>query len=114
MIRRSDEANLQKMAILWLNASGRAQVWNHKTGALRAKGRGGKQYPLRYGLGVGGADIVGLLRPSGRFFALECKARTGQSDAQKAWQKVVTESGGFYAVVRSMQDVILALEWASA
>lgn len=98
-----------------LAATGRCILWRNNSGALPAMGRGGRSYPLRYGLGVGGADLVGLLRPSGRFIAFEVKTAIGkQSDHQKAWERAVQEGGGFYRVVRSAEEALEALEAAGA
>lgn len=48
---------------------------------------------VRYGLGIGAADLVGVYR--GRFFGVEVKSSRGrQSAAQKAWQRAVEGAGG--------------------
>lgn len=98
-----------------LAATGRVVMWRNNSGALPAVGRGGRSYPMRFGLGVGGADLVGLLRPSGRFLAIEVKTATGkQSDEQRAWAAAVQGAGGFYRVVRSPEEALDALEAAAA
>ena len=97
-----------------LAATGRVVLWRNQTGALPAVGRGGRTYPVRFGLGVGGADLVGLLRPSGRFIALEVKTASGrQSPEQRAWARAVESAGGFYRVVRSVEDALEALDAAA-
>jgi hypothetical protein len=97
-----------------VNVSGRARVWRNNTGALPAKGRGGRTFPIRYGLGVGGADLVGLVLGSGRFFALEVKLPGGtQSAEQIAWGRGVEGAGGFYRVVHSVDDAMLAVRDAA-
>ena len=58
----------------------------------------------RYGLGVGSADLVGIWR--GRFVAIEVKATTGQTEAQKCWQRAVDQAGGLYIVARSVEEAI--------
>jgi hypothetical protein len=98
-----------------LAATGRCVIWRNNSGALPAIGRGGRSYPMRFGLGVGGADLVGLLRPSGRFIAIEVKAPSGkQSPEQQAWAAAVQGAGGFYRVVRSAEEALEALEAAGA
>lgn len=85
--------------------TGRVLCWRHNTG-----GRG----RLRWGLGVGGADLIGLVRGTGRFFALEVKTQTGRlSREQCCWRDAVVSAGGFYACVRSVDDALTALERAS-
>jgi hypothetical protein len=65
---------------------------------------------VRYGLGNGSADLVGLVRGSGRFFALEIKTPTGRlSKDQEAWGSVVRKKGGFCAVVRSEAEALAAV-----
>jgi hypothetical protein len=95
-------------------ATGRVVLWRNNSGALPAVGRAGKVYPMRFGLGVGGADLVGLLKPHGRFFALEIKTATGkQTREQLAWANAVQAAGGFYRVVRSVEEALEALDAAS-
>jgi hypothetical protein len=73
----------------------------------------GKHY--RAGLVPGAADLIGILAPSGRrwglFFALEVKtARSRLSPQQKLWGELVTRMGGFYRVVRSVDEARAALD----
>ena len=97
-----------------LAATGRVVLWRNQTGALPAVGRAGKVYPVKFGLGVGGADLVGLLKGSGRFFALECKTLRGkQTPEQRAWAQAVEGAGGFYRVVRSQEEALEALDAAA-
>jgi hypothetical protein len=85
--------------------TGRALLWRNQTGQI---GR------VRFGLGVGGADLVGVVRPSGRFFALEVKTATGRlSVEQRAWARAVTGAGGFVACVRSVEEAMRALDEAT-
>jgi hypothetical protein len=67
----------------------------------------------RVGLGVGTPDLVGILAPSGRTFALEVKSATGRlTEEQKLciarWRKL----GAFVAVVRSADEAKQALQRA--
>jgi hypothetical protein len=96
-----------------LAATGRVVCWRNNTGALPAVGRGGRVFPVRYGLGVGGADLVGLLRGgirAGRFVGFEVKTANGkQTNEQMAWAEAVRKAGGYYALVRSAEDALSAL-----
>lgn len=68
-----------------------------------------------FGLAVGSADLIGMLRPRGRLFALECKsARGALRPEQKSWLALVRAWGGFAAVVRSPAEALAALERARA
>ncbi len=74
-------------------------AFRNNSGAVRRHGG-----ILRYGLGVGGADIIAIVR--GTFVALECKTGSQQSDEQRIWQRKVEGAGAVYAIVR---DVMAAL-----
>ena len=51
------------------------------------------------------SDIIGIL-PRGKFMALEVKTATGRvSEHQRDFLDMVAESGGFGAVIRSMEDL---------
>ena len=94
-----------------LVTSGRVMVWRNNSGMLRAvHGR-----VVRFGLGLGSADLIGLVRGSGRFFALEVKTPRGTaSPEQRAWIGAVEAAGGFARVVRSVDEAMAALDEASA
>ena len=94
-----------------LVTSGRVMVWRNNSGMLRAEhGR-----VVRFGLGLGSADLIGLVRGSGRFFALEVKTPRGTaSPEQRAWIGAVVAAGGFARVVRSVDEAMAALDEASA
>ena len=89
-----------------LLGTGRVLVWRNQTGQLKdARGRW-----VRFGIGVGGADLVGVVKGSGRFFAFEVKTRKGKlSPEQEAWHRVVLAAGGLVAVVRSVDEALSAL-----
>lgn len=96
-------------------------LYRNNTGVLRDKtGR-----PVRYGLEVGSADLVGILRcqirdsrPNvvGRFIALEAKRdmSSEESEAQLAWTARVREMGGFCCTVRSVEEARAAIKRARA
>lgn len=90
-----------------LNAWGahpRLRLWRQNTGAATLNGR-----LVRFGT-PGAADIQGILRPAGRFLAIECKSATGkQREEQAKWQRMVEEHGGLYVLARSLEDVDAAL-----
>lgn len=70
---------------------------------------------VNFGLGKGGADLVGILGPHGRFIAFETKApKRGPSKFQRMWGSAVRARGGFYAIVRSADAALSALQRARA
>lgn len=60
--------------------------------------------PMRTGP-RGMADLIGILAPRGQWFCLEAKTgRARPSEHQKRWGALVRKHGGFYGIVRSVQD----------
>lgn len=100
-IMTSESALLSRILIA-LGRDPRCFIFRNNTGCLPDyRGRA-----VRFGL-IGSADILGCLRPSGRFLAIEVKAMNGyQSEAQKNFQRVITEAGGVYILARSVEDAI--------
>lgn len=97
------ETAIQKAIRVAVNASGRAIVWRNNTGVDVARG-------VRYGLGNGSADLVGMLVPSGRFLALEVKTPIGRlREDQRLWLDVVRKRGGVAACVRSVADAMAVI-----
>lgn len=88
--------------------TGRVQIWRNNCGVAtygRAK--------VPYGLGLGSADLIGILKGSGRFFAVEVKTPDGElKPDQRSWHASVRASGGFVCVARSVADALAALERA--
>jgi hypothetical protein len=90
-----------------LNAWGahpRLRLWRQNTGAATLNGR-----LVRFGT-PGAADVQGIIRPTGRFLAIETKAPgKKQSEEQVKWQRMVEEHGGLYVLARSLEEVDEAL-----
>lgn len=69
---------------------------------------------VRYGLGTGSADLVGLLR-GGRVLAIEVKTPGALPTAeQRAWIAAVRRWGGAAACVRSVDEAMAALTAAES
>lgn len=65
---------------------------------------------VRYGLGIGSADLVGLVIGSGRVFALEVKTSTGRlTKEQTLWLRALRSLGGFACEVRSVDAAMRAV-----
>lgn len=106
MIRHSERFLLAavKKAI---NNDGRARVARNTVGFDEDRA-------VRYGLGIGSADLVGIVRGSGRVFALEVKTDRGRtSPEQDTWLESVRRMGGFAAVVRSEEEAMSAVKRAT-
>lgn len=101
----ASEAWVQFRILEAWGAHPRIRLWRQNTGFAVIKGRG-----VRFGT-PGCADILGLIRPAGRFLAIECKAavRGAQSEEQKTFQAMIEGWGGIYILARSLADVDAAL-----
>lgn len=84
-------------------------LWRNHVGQFTDAG----ERTHRFGLAVGSADLIGVLAPSGRLIALECKSPTGRlRREQRSWLAVVRKFGGFACVVRSVEEALAAIERA--
>jgi hypothetical protein len=84
-----------------VNASGMARLIRNSVGFDLTK-------RVRYGLGNGSPDLVGVLR-SGRAVAIEVKTPVGRlSVEQKAWIKAAEKWNVAACVARSVEE---AMEW---
>jgi hypothetical protein len=91
--------------LAWYRA--KCQVWRNNTGGMRKEGR-----YVEFGLGTGGADIVGLVC-TGRFFALEIKREKGKMRPdQIEWNARVRAMGGYVVTVRTVEEALAALDAA--
>lgn len=60
---------------------------------------------ISYGLTKGSSDLIGILKPNGRFFALELKTLTGKvTEEQVMFIKLVNSMGGYAAVARTLAE----------
>jgi hypothetical protein len=66
-------------------------------------------YYVKYGI-LGGTDIIGILKPNGRWVAIEVKV--GKDDLgpkQRHFRQLIEEHGGLYVLARDLSDVDVAL-----
>ena len=100
-----NEHVIQSRILLEIGSIPWLRVWRNNTGALLD--RNGKL--VKFGL-QGSADILGIMKPQGRFLAIEVKTEKGrQSESQKRFQQMVEDMGGLYILARSPEDVTKAL-----
>lgn len=82
-------------------------MWRNNVGIDTDKG-------VKYGLGIGSADLIGLdAHQGGRFLAFEVKLpkyRRRVRPEQKRWLDVVARAGGVAAVVCSPEEACLVIE----
>lgn len=103
------ESRIQRDIRLVLGQQRDLVVWRNETGAAQQKEGGW----VAYGLCKGSADLIGILKPTGRFCAFEVKTPRGRvSKHQKMFLSLVRKMGGFACVVRSVEDAEHALNRA--
>lgn len=89
---------------LWRNSAGVFDTYDERN----AHGR-----KVRAGLVVGASDLLGILDPNGRWFALEIKTDRGRvTTEQQQFLDLIRRRGGFAAVVRSVDEAKQALQRA--
>lgn len=69
---------------------------------------------VKYGLGKGSSDLVGVVGPHGRFLAIEVKRAKGGkvSPQQERWLKWVRLYGGVSGVAKSVDEAMKLVEEA--
>ena len=91
-IQRGIRLALSERFVLWRNNSG---VATFPDGSI-----------VRYGVGDGGSDLIGIERGTGRFVAVECKnAKNKLTPKQAQFLELVRNCGGIAVVARSVEDV---------
>lgn len=103
------ESAIQTAVRLALGSLPGVVAWRNNVGVARmADGS-----VVRYGLGVGSSDLVGIVTMpdgTGRWAEWECKTTVGRMSAdQNLRHDLVRRMGGFAAVVRSADDAVAAV-----
>lgn len=109
--RQAPETAIVKACLLWLRSVG-CLAYRNNTGSMRTHGGG----LVRFGLGVGSPDIVGVLpagrnpdgtpRPAGTFLAVETKAgRNKVTIAQASWLDEAARHGAVCVVAYGLDDL---------
>ena len=95
------ETNIMNECMVAMSKAG-CLVFRNNVGCLPdAQGR-----PIRYGLGVGSSDIIGI-GPDGAFIAVEVKTDTGRATtAQLAFIAAVARQGGRAGIARSPAEAL--------
>lgn len=108
MAKRKAETDLVRAVLEYLQLRG-IPSWRNNTGAATYIDRYGKKRFVRYGI-PGGFDILGLIPPTGRFLAIECKVGKNKPTAKQIefWDTVL-DAGGLAVVAYDLDDVFDAL-----
>jgi hypothetical protein len=86
--------------------------WRNNVGLLPNPATGVK---TAFGLCLGSSDLIGILGPRARFFALECK-KPGEKPTAKqfAFIALVNKRGGLATWVDNVDDAVIWIGWALA
>ena len=105
------EADILRQCLDYLRLRG-IPAWRQNQGGIRATYRGRRRF-VRFAGIEGISDILGLLPPSGRLLAVECKRPGGKpSPQQLAFLEQVRAAGGLAVVVHSLHELEAALREA--
>jgi hypothetical protein len=108
------EGPIQAAVRAALTQTGNLLLWRNQVGAWTV-GTGANRRHISYGLGIGSADLIGILKPTGRFISFEVKSESGKvTKEQLLWHAAVRAAGGFVAVVRTPAEALDALTRALA
>lgn len=73
--------------------------------------RGTQERKVRFGVGYGGADIIGIA--DGRFFAIEVKTGNAKLEPhQVMFKDLIVKMGGIHITARSVEDAVRGLAHA--
>jgi len=104
------EAQIQREILLGLGALPDVRLFRNSVGLARDPVTGAM---VRFGLAVGSSDLVGIVRPRGRWLAIEVKSEHGRpTREQLAFIEMVRRMGGVAGVARSLAEAQLLLEEA--
>lgn len=84
------------------------RVWPRQVGTGRALNN--YKHVISYGI-PGEADIQGIIKPHGKFLAIEVKTGKGKlSVKQKKWKDMILKYGGVHIEARSVDQVLTELK----
>ena len=87
-------------------------VWRLNQGSFRPPG---SRHMYFYGLRPGASDVLGLVRGSGRFLAIEVKTATGtEQENQETFRALVNRTGGYACVARTVPEALAHARAAAA
>lgn len=90
-----------------VNATGKATLWRNSVGYDSTT-------RVKYGLGVGSADLVGFMHETGQMIAIEVKTPVGRlSKEQKLWLAFCAAKGARVGVARSVEEALAILDGTS-
>lgn len=109
----SSESLIMREIRLELGKIPEVVLWRNNVGSAEYVSPQGDVQRVSYGLCPGSSDLIGIIRGSGRFLALEVK-RPGEypTKQQRMFLALVTMAGGVGAVVTSVDDALRVVKAA--
>lgn len=103
-MREQKEADILRTCLDWLKLHG-VFCWRQNQGAITGEHNGKRRF-LRFTTMDGVSDILGVLPPTGRMLAVECK-RPGRKPTpeQEAFMSIVRGCGGVAFCVHSLAEL---------
>lgn len=112
-MREQREADLLRDCLQWLQLH-RVLCWRQNQGAISGVHNGKRRF-LRFTSMSGVSDILGVLPPTGRMLAVECKLPGRQPTLeQAAFLDMVRQAGGVAICAHSLEELEQALRAAGA
>lgn len=102
------ESEILKQCLQYLRLRG-IVCWRVNSGAVAGEHKGKRRF-VRFNTMPGCSDILGLLPPSGRLLAIECKRPGGKATPdQLQFLDLINRSGGLAFIATSVGDISAAL-----
>lgn len=98
------EADVQREILRLWGSHPSVRLWRANSGRALVPTASGGLRSIAVNI-VGCPDLIGWIRPSGRFVGIECKATTGLRPEQRAFRDRLIADGGIYVEARSVADV---------
>ena len=102
------EQNLVRTILSYLKLRN-IPAWRQNQGAMTLENKGQRRF-IRFASAPCISDIIGLIPPTGRLLAIECKiGNNSPTPTQADFLATIADAGGLAIVARSLDDVIEAL-----
>lgn len=106
----SSEARLVYEIQVALGADPRVRLFRNNVG----QGKDAFGRFVKFGLVKGAADFVGIVKPRGRFLALECKSQHGRLTAEQVtFLAMINSFGGIGREIRTVTEACAAVDEAA-
>lgn len=103
-MREQEEADILRDCVMWLHLH-HVFCWRQNQGAISGMHNGKRRF-MRFTSMSGVSDILGLLPPTGRMLAVECKLPGRKPTAeQAAFLDIIRQCGGVAICAHSIEEL---------